>query len=154
MQNNRIFFAWSINVPCGTVLLCLLSAPAISFFWLRPDNRWSAPVTHLDQGIRCIVKPLQDTPAPGLYRPQKSVGSVPCSNDWVTILMVFNQPRIDSRHRQIKAFKQKHADNIWRVIRFPIKSDGYANPINGSPQHPNCQAKSIWLSKGTWSRIM
>jgi len=23
------------------------------FYWLRPDTRWSAPVTHLDQGIGC-----------------------------------------------------------------------------------------------------
>jgi len=62
----------------------------------------------------CIVKPLQDTPALGLYRPQKSVGSVPCSNSWVTNLMVFNQPRIDSRHRQIKA--SQHQNKNMSII--------------------------------------
>jgi len=133
-----------------------LSSICTRYFFFLVTARQSLTRTGHPSGSRhwCTVKPLQITPAPGLYRPQKSVGSVPCSNDWVTNLMVFNQPRIDSRHRQIKALKQKHADNIWWVPRFPIKPDGYANPINGSPQHPNCQAKSIWLSKGTWSRIM
>ena len=58
------------------------------------------------KAIKCTVRLLQNAPAPGHFRPQKSVGSVPCSKIWVTDLMVFNQPRKDSRHRQIRALKQ------------------------------------------------
>ena len=79
---------------------------------------------------------MPDPPPLVHFGRQKIIGSVPCPIEYVTGIVVFNQPRVGSRHGQIKSSIAIAVCYVW-VRQFPIKANGFiTNPNTGSSAAP------------------